>query len=128
MRRFGWLSNLTLKASYGTQGKAPDISPNLIANFNIAPDILTGEQYLSIKNLPNKDLKWEKTRSFNGGIELSILDNRIYGSIDYYYKKTIDAITYMNIPIENGTPNMAVNNGYIFNRYPGKHKRFQMEY
>ena len=77
-----------------------------------------------------------KTRSFNGGIELSILDNRIYGSIDYYYKKTIDAITYMNIPIENGTPNMAVNNGtiinkgydIIFNRYPGKHKRFQMEY
>lgn len=116
MRRFGWLSNLTLKASYGTQGKAPDISPNLIANFNIAPDILTGEQYLSIKNLPNKDLKWEKTRSFNGGIELSILDNRIYGSIDYYYKKTIDAITYMNIPIENGTPNMAVNNGTIINK------------
>lgn len=116
MRRFGWLSNLTLKASYGTQGKAPDISPYLIANFNIAPDILTGEQYLSIKNLPNKDLKWEETRSFNGGIELSILDDRIYGSIDYYYKKTKDAITYVNIPIENGTSNMAVNNGTLVNK------------
>lgn len=116
MRQFGWLSNLTLKASYGTQGKAPDISPNLIANFNIAPDVLTGEQYLSIKNLPNKDLKWEKTRSFNGGIELSVLNDRIYGSIDYYYKKTIDAITYVNIPIENGTSNMAVNNGSLVNK------------
>ncbi|MFR7879940.1 MAG: hypothetical protein ACLU4J_28015, partial [Butyricimonas paravirosa] len=89
MRQFGWLSNLTLKASYGSQGKAPDISPYLITNFNIAPDILTGDQFLSIKNLPNKDLKWEKTKSFNGGIELSILNDRIYGSIDFYYKKTI---------------------------------------
>ena len=89
MRQFGWLSNLTLKASYGSQGKAPDISPYLIANFNIAPDVLTGDQFLSIKNLPNKDLKWEKTNSFNGGIELSILNNRIYGSIDYYYKKRL---------------------------------------
>ena len=116
MRQFGWLSNLTLKASYGSQGKAPDISPYLITNFNIAPDILTGDQFLSIKNLPNKDLKWEKTKSFNGGIELSILNDRIYGSIDFYYKKTIDAITYVNIPIENGTPNMAINNGSIINK------------
>ena len=116
MRQFGWLSNLTLKASYGSQGKAPDISPYLIANFNIAPDVLTGDQFLSIKNLPNKDLKWEKTNSFNGGIELSILNNRIYGSIDYYYKKTVDAITYVNIPVENGTSNMAINNGSIINK------------
>ena len=116
MRQFGWLSNLTLKASYGSQGKAPDISPYLITNFNIAPDILTGDQFLSIKNLPNKDLKWEKTKSFNGGIELSILNDRIYGSIDFYYKKTVDAITYVNIPIENGTPNMAINNGSIINK------------
>lgn len=116
MRQFGWLSNLTLKASYGSQGKAPDISPNMIANFNIAPDVLTGEQFLAIKNLPNKDLKWEKTRSFNVGLELSILNNCIYGSIDYYYKKTIDVISSVNVPVENGTSSMTINNGTLINK------------
>ncbi len=116
LQKWDWLSALAFKASYGSQGKAPDMSPNLIANYNIAPDMLTGEYFLSIKNLPNQDLKWEKTRNINLGLEFSILQDRIYGSFDYYYKKTKDAIAYVNVPTENGTTNMPVNNGVVINK------------
>lgn len=47
---------------------------------------IDGRSILSIKNLPNKDLKWEKTNSFNGGIELSISKQPDIRSIDYYHK------------------------------------------
>ena len=117
MRQFGWLSGLTLRSSYGFQGTAAsNVGPDLIAKFNIAPDVLTGEQFLAIKRFANKDLKWEKTGNLNVGIDLSLFDNRLYGSIDYYYKKTTDVIAPIAIPTENGTTTMQINNGTVINK------------
>jgi iron complex outermembrane receptor protein len=62
-------------------------------------------------NVPNPDLKWEKTTTFNIGLDYGILHNRINGSIDYYNKNTTNllfqsvaiapgpsAISFINIP------------------------------
>lgn len=42
--------------------------------------------------LPNKGIKWEKTTESNFGIDFAFLNNRIYGNIDVYYRKTDGAL------------------------------------
>lgn len=40
----------------------------------------------------NNDLTWEKTTTYNIGVDLGFLDNRITANFDYYYRKTKDLI------------------------------------
>ena len=40
----------------------------------------------------NPDLKWESTKSINFGLDSPLLNGKIYGSIDYYDKKTTDIL------------------------------------
>lgn len=116
-RQFGWLNALTFRGSYGYQGTAAsNVGPDIIAQFNIAPDVLTGEQFLAIKQFANKDLKWEKTGNLNLGIDISLFDNRLFGTVEYYYKKTTDVISPVAIPTENGTTSMSINNGTVINK------------
>ncbi|MFT3946260.1 MAG: SusC/RagA family TonB-linked outer membrane protein [Agriterribacter sp.] len=51
-----------------------------------------GTQSVSQANYGNSDLKWETSTTYNAGIDFAILNNRIYGSIDYFNKKTTDAL------------------------------------
>jgi hypothetical protein len=47
----------------------------------------------------NPDLKWEKSINFNAGVDFSILDNRVSGSLDYYIRKNKDLLGYYNVPL-----------------------------
>ncbi|MBO9570961.1 MAG: SusC/RagA family TonB-linked outer membrane protein [Chitinophagaceae bacterium] len=40
----------------------------------------------------NPDLKWETVRSYNAGIDFTVLNGRLYGSLDYFNKRTIDPV------------------------------------
>lgn len=51
-----------------------------------------GNQSVSQTNYGNDDLKWETSSTINAGIDFAILKNRLYGSIDYFNKKTTDAL------------------------------------
>ncbi len=52
-------------------------------------------------NAYNKDLTWEKTTTYNAGIDFAFLNNRISGSIDYYFRNTTDLLN--TIPVATGT-------------------------
>lgn len=54
--------------------------------------LIFGTQNVSQANFGNPDLKWETSTTINAGIDFAILDNRLYGSIDYFNKKTTDAL------------------------------------
>ena len=49
-------------------------------------------QQLLKPNAYNPNLKWETTTTWNIGLDYGFLDNRINGSIDWYYRKTTDLI------------------------------------
>lgn len=51
-----------------------------------------GTQSISQVNFGNADLKWETSTTFNAGIDFSLFNNRIYGSVDYFNKQTTDAL------------------------------------
>lgn len=56
-----------------------------------------GAQSISQANYGNSDLKWETSTTYNAGIDFAILDNRIYGSVDYFHKTTTDALFEQNL-------------------------------
>jgi len=110
-----WLNFLSLKMSYGYQGNMLDgQSPELLL-VNNPKDTYYNRFTSSVSSYPNPDLKWERTGSFNVGLELFVLDNRIQISGDYYRKRTKDA--FMNKPISNvnGLNSYVINSGEILN-------------
>ena len=54
--------------------------------------------YTNRPNEYNPELTWEKTTTYNVGIDFGFLNNRINGAIEYYYRITDDLINYVNVP------------------------------
>jgi hypothetical protein len=116
-----WLSAFSLRTSFGFQRNiVANVSPDLIARMPTTPpalvvDQFTGEARLVISSLPYGDLRWEKTASFNAGVDVGFFKNRITGSVDYYVKKGKDIITTMPVPVEYGVLSMPINGGDLTN-------------
>ena len=73
------------------------------------------EMVSSVAYFANPNLKWEKTRSTNIGLESSFLDNRLQLEMEYYHKKTVDAFMNKTISDINGYTSYVVNSGTITN-------------
>ncbi len=61
--------------------------------------------------LPNPDLRWEKTAQLDAGLEFTIANNRLSGSIDYYRADTRDLIMERQLPPTTGYSNILENVG-----------------
>ena len=108
-----WLNQLNLRASYGVQGNVVStISPDLIAQYQ---GILPGynEYYLTIASLPNPLLKWEKTKTWNLGLDMQLF-NGITMNFEYYGRRS-NAILNQDIAEEYGMATMQLNGGRIHN-------------
>ncbi len=106
-----WLSDLKLRLGYGitgqqniNQGDYPYLPTYTVSREHVAYteyDEATGEyKYYQTwrPNAYNPDLTWEKTTTYNAGIDFGFLRGRITGSIDYYYRNTTDLINEVDIP------------------------------
>ncbi len=63
------------------------------------------------------NIKWEETETYNAGLDFGFLDNRISGSIDYYFKKTKDLLAVISVPAGSNLTNRVLTNvGNIENR------------
>ncbi|GEO08166.1 SusC/RagA family TonB-linked outer membrane protein [Segetibacter aerophilus] len=107
-------NNLKLRASYGKVGN-DGIPSNLfvpLATVNL-PYFFNGQEVLNLRleELADPSLKWEVTREVNVGLDFSLIKNRLSGTVDFYDRKTSDALVRINIPAILGDPN----NEYITN-------------
>lgn len=79
----------------------------------------TGElydmKYLFMSRLANTHLQWEKTSSWNVGLDLGFLNNRITASLDYYYMPTTDMIMNESLPDFSGFSSITANLGEVVN-------------
>ncbi|WBL22730.1 SusC/RagA family TonB-linked outer membrane protein [Zunongwangia sp. HRR-M8] len=95
---------LKLRASYGVQGNIDkSTSPFVVGkydNVSILPG--TNEEVIQATNAPNPNLRWEKTTSSNIGFDMSLFNNRVFLTGDYYSRKSTDLIGLRSIPLENG--------------------------
>jgi len=88
---------LRLRMSYGYTGNVDKaLSAYTTASYNNGTGNINNSNtrlpYATIDNPPNEQLRWERTRIMNFGIDFSSKANRISGSLEYYSKKGIDLI------------------------------------
>ncbi|MEE0689832.1 MAG: TonB-dependent receptor, partial [Bacteroidaceae bacterium] len=106
-----WLDELSLRASYGLQGNIDkNTSPYLIGTFD-KTSVLPGfiESVISAENAPNPNLKWEKTKNVNVGLNLALFKSRLRLNVDYYYRRSTDLIGSRQLPLETGFSSTTVN-------------------
>ncbi len=101
-----WLNQLKLRVSYGSLGNNATTSYYMYqslfatANYVLNGNIAGG---LAQTVLANPRLTWEKTYMTNIGLDFSLLNNRLYGSVDIYNKDTKGILISLPAPLEHGT-------------------------
>lgn len=111
-----WLNELSIRGSYGIQGNvSDDQTPSMIIQLG-SIDEISGDYISTLSKLPNPFLKWEKTTSYNIGLDFSLFNNRLSGALEYYYKKGNDQIVSVEVAQTTGTSSMSLNVGDIMNR------------
>lgn len=104
-----WLNDLKLRASYGVAGSA-NIRPYQTTTEVVAKEgtnlSLGGSNALPLyvlkSSLGNPDLTWEKSYTTDVGLDLSILNNRLDLSADYYFTNTKGVLYARKLPFSSG--------------------------
>lgn len=120
------LSTGKLRVSYGKNGNRSLANPYLaLANLYEGAGKMQGYinqagelelmRYLMADRLANPNLQWEKTKSWNIGLDLGFFNNRITGSLEYYKMSTHDMIMNQRLPEFTGFPNITTNLGQVDN-------------
>lgn len=114
-----WLSDLKLRASWGQTGNF------LIPNYAAIGLLSSQESYVlgdAIVNgvapstISNENLSWEKSDQIDIGLDFGLLEDRIYGSIEYYNRTTSDLILEVQVPAALGFTNAFQNIGEVVNK------------
>lgn len=110
-----WLSNLKLRASWGLSGNAA-VSPystlGALSSYNVYY-YLGGNDLVSKipSSMANKELTWEKTSSFDVGLDYGLFGGRINGTLDLYWNRTYDLLFYKTAPASSVYPSVIDNIG-----------------
>ncbi|MCT4647732.1 MAG: SusC/RagA family TonB-linked outer membrane protein [Carboxylicivirga sp.] len=111
-----WLNLFAIRASYGIQGNVhQDQTPYLIASLGKL-DGRSNEYISKLVRLPNDQLTWEKTISYNIGAEFAIFKGRLSGDLDYYKKIGKDQIISKKVSGTTGANTMTLNAGDVVNK------------
>lgn len=96
-----WLDNLKIRASYGTTGNDLNVNNDPIAPFSYMNVYQSGYSYIWGDNLnlgiepgatPNPYLTWATSATYNVGFDFGVLNNRLSGSFDAFYKTEKDIL------------------------------------
>lgn len=125
MQNLHFITNLKLRASYGVVGNqaiTPYQSLDLLLtnskqsySFNGGGVLNQGVQLSTLAGNPN--LKWESTKQWNGGIDLSLFEKgRLNLTFDLYRKITDDLLFPKNVKLASGRATQLINAGSIRNQ------------
>ena len=110
------MNDLTLKASYGEQGNMLDGQLPVMTLAKGSLNSVFNEFESTVVSFANPDLRWEKTRSTNVGLESSFFGGRLQVGAEYYHKTTTDAFMNKTISDINGYTSYVVNSGKVVNK------------
>ena len=114
MKKYDWVNNLTLKASFGSQGNdniGSYYAYQSLYNMGLSNGSLNGA---GINSLENKDLKWEKNENLNIGIEARLF-NRLSLTAEFFNKHTKDLLLNMPKATSSGFDAYPANIGSMRN-------------
>lgn len=115
LKGISWLDNLKVRGSWGISGNAA-VSP-----YSTLTTLSTTPVYYYIGttdiagNIPstmgNADLTWEKTASYNFGLDFGVFNNRISATVDYFISNTSDLLYRKSAPPSSVYPSVLANIG-----------------
>lgn len=109
------ISRLKLRASYGVTGNISGLS-----DFHAQGEYSVGNEYAgqsAVLNtrLANQDLKWERSSTFDVGIDVGVYNDRVTLLVDYYRRLTEDQLTSLRLPQSTGFNSILTNLGALRN-------------
>ena len=114
-----FFQNLKLRIGYGTSGNN-NIDNNMYAtDYGSGHYGYNGQDFITLvpgSTLGNKNLKWEKTTTTNVGLDMSIFNNRLNLTVDWYNNKSSNLLIKNSIPTSTGYSYQYQNIGSIQNR------------
>lgn len=125
---FNWapMSMGKLRLSYGQNGNR-SLQNSYIALANLTmgnvkqgyadpSNKVVDMNYLYVDRLANPTLQWEKSTSFNIGLDLGFFRNRLNASLEYYFMPTTDMIMNQSLPSFTGFTSITTNLGRVDNK------------
>lgn len=119
MKDIKWIDLLKLRLSYGIQGndnmsdwyawQGLASTSNNAMNYN-------GNMGVFYTKMENRNLTWEKNKSWNVGLDFSVLNQRLSGSVEFYNRLTSDMLFSLPMPLSNGFSERYQNIGSMVNR------------
>ncbi len=110
------IDRLNVRLSYGRTGNVV-LSTSKVPLISIAGLYpLTNASYGTISDYGNPSLTWEKTRTFNFGIDYSFFNHKLFGSLEIYKKHGVDIIGSVDIPRVTGSTTQSFNTAEIENK------------
>lgn len=129
MKEINWLDDLKLRVSYGEAGNDRIPSGSWNETWTSEKDqrfqYAINQQHQGSYNqysggskpvLANKDLKWETTVTRNLGVDFTLLNSRLSGTVETYWNTTKDLLILANIPSVFGPPTRYFNAGQTSNK------------
>lgn len=119
MENIQWLDLLKARLSYGIQGN--DNMNDWYAWQGLATTAsnamnYNGQMGLFYNKMENKNLTWEKNKSWNVGLDFAVLKQRLSGSVEFYNRLTSDMLFNLPMPGSNGFVERYKNIGTMVNR------------
>ncbi len=119
MKGVNFVDNLKLRVGYGqtsNQAIAPYATLGRLSTrpYNFGPSDYAVGYYVS--TLPNQDLGWEYSDTWNYGLDFSILKHRLSGTIEYYVTNTKDLLLNVSLPNTSGVSSYTANIGQTQNK------------
>jgi TonB-dependent starch-binding outer membrane protein SusC len=115
LKNSSWLSFLKVRGSYGLTGNADGFG-NFAQLGLYGASKYNNASGLVPTQLANPELKWEKSKQLDIGIDFGFFNNRLSGEIDYYVRNTKDLIYNVPIPGTSGFATQTVNVGSMQNK------------
>ena len=118
MENLTWIDNLKLRVGYGETSNQ-SINPYstlgglAVRNYNFGSTYKAGYY---VNALPNPELGWEYSKTWNFGLDFSLFNGRLSGSFEYYTQKTNDILLDVSLPSTSGVSSYTGNIGNTENK------------
>ncbi|MBQ9637262.1 MAG: TonB-dependent receptor [Prevotella sp.] len=111
-----WVSNVKPRVSYGVNGNVNGLGNYTVYGSYSSAGKYNGDAAIYNSGLLNTNLKWEQSKSFEVGLDLGFLNNRLALILDYYNRETKDLLTSMALPGYTGFSSITTNLGNLRNQ------------
>lgn len=118
MEQFTFLNDLKLRIAYGVNGNIPTSNngPFLLLEAGQNYYMMPSQTYYDVISPENQSMRWEKSKNLNMGLDFSMFNNKVTGTLDYYHKNSEDLFGIYSADPTSGFNQYSANTSSILNK------------